>query len=326
LPNAGPLVGPVVLSELMFFPTPSQGTNDNVLDEFIELQNLLPLSQPLHDPLRPTNTWRIDGGVHFAFPAASILDPAEVVLVVSFNPNTDIAALAAFRIRYGVSPNVRCFGPYDGRLNNSAGTVRLLMPDPPQPSPHPDAGVIPYVLVETIQYRATAPWPQSAAGTGASLQRLSADLYANDPLHWITAQPAPGIPAPANLPLDSDDDGLPDTWERQHFGPINLTLISPADDPDGDGLSNAGEFAAGTIPTDPTSTLALDPPILDPGGWRLQFAAVAGRSYNVEVRSSLSQGLWITLVEVPAVAANTTVEILDPAPQGDTRYYRLRLP
>src|SRR6185436_18410297 len=39
LTNAYPLVGPVVISEIMYHP-PDAGTNDNVLDEFIELRNI----------------------------------------------------------------------------------------------------------------------------------------------------------------------------------------------------------------------------------------------------------------------------------------------
>ncbi len=45
--------------------------------------------------------------------------------------------------------------------------------------------------------------------------------------------------------LDTDADGLNDTWEEEHFG--NLTA-NATDDPDADGCDNACEFAAGTDP------------------------------------------------------------------------------
>lgn len=45
---------------------------------------------------------------------------------------------------------------------------------------------------------------------------------------------------------DSDQNGLPDAWELQYFGTIG---IDPDGDPDGDGASNASEFAGGTNPT-----------------------------------------------------------------------------
>jgi hypothetical protein len=49
---------------------------------------------------------------------------------------------------------------------------------------------------------------------------------------------------------DSDGDGLPDDWEMTHFGDLDET---PDADPDGDGYTNAEEFAAGTDPADPMS-------------------------------------------------------------------------
>jgi hypothetical protein len=46
---------------------------------------------------------------------------------------------------------------------------------------------------------------------------------------------------------DTDTDGLPDDWERRYF--TNLVSIATGD-PDSDGLNNAAELAAGTIPTE----------------------------------------------------------------------------
>ena len=35
--------------------------------------------------------------------------------------------------------------------------------------PHPDAGFVPYVLVESLDYEATNNWPVDASGTGFSI-------------------------------------------------------------------------------------------------------------------------------------------------------------
>ena len=45
--------------------------------------------------------------------------------------------------------------------------------------------------------------------------------------------------------LDTDNDGLPDEWEKLYFGNLNQDAKG---DPDNDGLTNAEEFAAGTNP------------------------------------------------------------------------------
>jgi uncharacterized repeat protein (TIGR02543 family) len=50
----------------------------------------------------------------------------------------------------------------------------------------------------------------------------------------------------ANFATDSDNEGLPDSWEQLYFG--NLTQMG-TEDPDGDGSSNLVEFQRGTNPT-----------------------------------------------------------------------------
>ncbi len=49
---------------------------------------------------------------------------------------------------------------------------------------------------------------------------------------------------------DSDHDGLSDAWEMAYFGNLNQ---GASGDPDGDGYSNAREFALGTEPNNPSS-------------------------------------------------------------------------
>ena len=62
---------------------------------------------------------------------------------------------------------------------------------------------------------------------------------------------------------DSDNDGLPDSWELGNFGTRNL---GPNDDPDHDGVDNRGEFYAGTSPTNAASVLRLTSVMKQPGG------------------------------------------------------------
>jgi endonuclease I len=52
-------------------------------------------------------------------------------------------------------------------------------------------------------------------------------------------------PPPCNDPEDTDCNGLPDWWEIEYFG---HTGVDPITDPDGDGLTNAQEYALGTSP------------------------------------------------------------------------------
>ena len=56
----------------------------------------------------------------------------------------------------------------------------------------------------------------------------------------------------ANLYIDANGDGLPDSWEIAHFGNLNQTATG---DYDGDGVSNFQEFLDGTDPTNRASAL-----------------------------------------------------------------------
>jgi hypothetical protein len=54
---------------------------------------------------------------------------------------------------------------------------------------------------------------------------------------------------------DTDNDGLPDKWEKDHFGSLSQ---GPADDYDNDNVSNLDEYLAGTDPTDPNDPSSPD--------------------------------------------------------------------
>jgi len=80
--------------------------------------------------------------------------------------------------------------------------------------------------------------------------------------------------APAMLMLDSDGDGLPDSWEQTYFG--NLTSQRSLGDPDGDGNSNLDEFRDGTSPTNTASarfrlTVLSDGGLVDVDPFRLSY-------------------------------------------------------
>ena len=197
-PNAGPLVGPVVISELMYQPPDLvQGTNitDNTADEFIELHNILDVPVPLFDPAIPTNTWHLRGGVDFHFPMGVTIPAHGYVVVVNFNPSNDLPSLIQFTNRYGVVTSP-LFGPYGGKLNNLSDNVELARPDAPVPPPALNAGDIPYLLVDKVEYASGMPWPCGSGGNGNSLQRADSSRYGNDPANWVATVATAGKPTP----------------------------------------------------------------------------------------------------------------------------------
>jgi hypothetical protein len=166
--NAGPLVGPVVISEINYHPADIAiggfGYN-NFEDEFIELHNISGNAVPLYDVAHTTNHWRLTDAVEFDFPAGVVLPPDGYLLVVSFDP-ANASALAAFRDHNFVPANIPVYGPWTGSLDNDSGRVELKRPG------SPDTNEVPYILVERVSYSDAAPWPVAPDGLGLTCQAM----------------------------------------------------------------------------------------------------------------------------------------------------------
>lgn len=122
-------------------------------------------------------------------------------------------------------------------------------------------------------------------------------------------------------------------WKARYFTSTELADASVSGDnadPDADGFSNYQEYVSGTDPRDVRSRLQVDSTawVGGPGsGAQIRFTAVAGRSYTVQYRDSLSGGAWLKLHDVEPPLTTQAVEVVDSA--GDhpaTRYYRLITP
>ena len=97
---------------------------------------------------------------------------------------------------------------------------------------------------------------------------------------------------------DADHDGLPDAWELELIAylddPRYATIwdINPNDDLDGDGVSNADEFAAGTFAFLRDDFFYIDYCRSAGGLFGLGFLSVPGKGYLVAESTNLSAGAW----------------------------------
>lgn len=315
--NAQPVIGPVVISEIMFQP-PRIGGNENYEDEFVELQNIAATNVPLYALAYPTNAWRMRLGVDFDFPPGVVLPVGGRLLIVGFNPTTNTTRTAAFRQTYGVPEDVPLFGPWIGRLDNSGESIELRQPDRPQPLD----GTVPYVTVEHIAYRTQLPWPTGANATGQSLQRKSLLAYGNEPANWFVAAATPGTLDAQTLNHDTDGDGIPDLWEVHNL--LNPFVTDGDLDADQDGMTNYQEWLAGTDPHNATSGLKFDAITTSNGEVTLQFTAMADRTYSVLAASTADAEIWFPVANISTAPTNRVISINQPI--SETRFFRIIAP
>ncbi len=310
--NDAPKTAPVILNEVMYRPIDFAGPTDNARDEFVELHNITTNAQSIAG-------WKLKGDSDFTFAAGTVIQPGDYVLVVTFNPVSDPASLAAFRAQYGLTAATAIYGPYAPKLANSTQNVELAYPGPAV------FGVVPFILVDKVVYADSTPWPTSPDGTGKSLQRLSRTVVGNDVANWAGQFPTPGAVNTGQTPiLDSEGDGMPDTWEIAN-GFDRFNAADAALDADGDGRSNHHEYLAATDPKSGTSFFAAGVTKPSPGTFSIQFTARATRSYTIQWRSDLALGNWQKLTDIAAPLSDTPINHIDTTPDL-RRYYRILTP
>ncbi len=138
---------------------------------------------------------------------------------------------------------------------------------------------------------ATFQWKFNGANltgaTGDSL-RVANVAAANEGSYTVTVTNGSGsvTSGGAMLWIDSDGDGLPDTWEIANFGNLAQNALG---DFDGDGVSNLDEFLQGTDPTNAASR-------------RVKLAVTTAGGGTVMVsptRDTYAPGETVTLTAVP---------------------------
>lgn len=145
----------------------------------------------------------------------------------------------------------------------------------------------------------------------------------------LTASEVSALTAP---PLTAVEE-----WRQEHFGSsANSGDAADDADPDGDGWTNAQEYAAGTSPVSRADALvlALAPdtaPEAAPGELVVRFSSVSGKHYRLERSETLAAGSWETVV-IDGVAADAVpgtgemIELRDESAAAlPRRFYRVVL-
>ena len=210
--NGAPVVGPILISEIMYHPS------DENASEYIELLNISDTPVSLYD-FEKAAPWRLADGVVYAFQPNVVLQPGERILVVE-----DLAKLGS----YSFNPSIRKYQWSSGRLNDGGESVQLNRPGPSRGD-----GSRSYVRVDRVNYDDNFPWPLEAGGDGLALRKISEKSYGNDFINWTASEPTPGnVFGADSYALWSADRGVSGVYA----------------DPDEDGRSNLIEYALGSDP------------------------------------------------------------------------------
>ena len=139
----------------------------------------------------------------------------------------------------------------------------------------------------------------------------------------IITGPADEITVTVTISSDSDDDGLPDDWERRYFGDLDYGC---EDDPDEDRYTNCEEYQGGSDPTDENSIPFCVPAMvrIKPHVWNLSWLNEPDdfNGNRPEVRSGgegyITAYISLENVEVETILPTSVVNMLEVAEEyGD---------
>jgi len=183
--NAYPMVGPLIINEIMYNP-PVNGDA-----EYVELLNISDSPVMLYD-LITAEPWRFtddpdNPGIDFFFPTNPpvTVEAGEYLLLVG--------NWGEFDKMFNVPAGVQVFEWPDGKLNNAGEKIQLSMPGDVDTQ-----GLRYWIRVDRVNYSDGShpidadPWSTEPDGFGYSLSRINPAEYGNDSVNWQAEIPSPG--------------------------------------------------------------------------------------------------------------------------------------
>ena len=122
--------------------------------------------------------------------------------------------------------------------------------------------------------------------------------------------------------LDTDEDGLPDYFEDAHSG--STTALDPEGDEDNDGVSNLGEYIAGTDANDAGSLLKISSIERNGIDGIIGFLSFFNRRYSIVRKNSLADPAW-TVLDAIEIGDGGNMTIADTNSPPTSAVYRLRV-
>lgn len=201
-PNSLPLVGPVVIREIMYAPTEADA-------EYLELVNISDQVVRLYDD-DLNEPWQITDGIRYSFPSNPPLriNPGESLLLVKDQ--------AVFASVFEAPEGVRVLQWDSGSLSNGGEKVELGRPGDVNQAMERQ-----FIRMDRVNYDDANGWPVEADGGGKALRRRKDTAYGNDVANWIAEDPTPGLAPSTREPVK-----LVYPWLSNRAGSFESILVA----------------------------------------------------------------------------------------------------
>jgi len=149
----------------------------------------------------------------------------------------------------------------------------------------------------TIRRSSNSEGPFTDLATGVATTTYM-DSGLTDGTTWHYTVAAHGLPGtgPASVPASATTYTTMESWRFSHFGtPSNNGNAADSADPDGDGMTNAQEYLAGTDPMSGASALRVSHVSIGNQELVVNFSTVSGKTYRLERSDTLQSGSWETV-------------------------------
>ncbi|UPT65394.1 MAG: lamin tail domain-containing protein [Sphingobacteriales bacterium JAD_PAG50586_3] len=163
----------VVINEIHYNPAEASGSPDAQY-EFIELYNAEPVAFDLEG-------YTFSQGVDFTFPANSIINPGQYIIVAINAPTYSGQGYDVYQWN-------------SGDLDNGGETIEFKTVNDD--------------LVDIVTYDELTPWPTGANNAGPSLELIDEPLNNAVPQNWRANGPKNGTPGQENTPLSVNENSL----------------------------------------------------------------------------------------------------------------------
>ncbi len=245
----------IIITEIHYDPDDAGGFTDEDY-EFIELYNLEAVAIDLSD-------WTFTAGITFTFPTGASIAPGEYIVIARNATTYDGNGYQVFQ--------------FTGALSNTGETITLETPSS--------------VVINSVTYNNSLPWPTAANGTGPSLELSDTSLDNTIGSNWI-AQTINGTPGGPPLIISGCTDPSANNYDVNAtvedgtctFDPATIVITEIHHDPcTAQGPDSQFEFL---------ELFNASASTIDLSGWE-----ILGFEFTFPAASSIDPGEYIVIVQ-----------------------------